>query len=72
MTMDIFLFTYMCFFPLSQTRHLPVLTIHMSNTTNVFKEVGTAYPPRAPIFTRGCLVMVRVAHLISFLCCVCS
>jgi hypothetical protein len=33
------------------------------------KEVGTAYPSRAPGFTPG-FGGVRVAHLFSFLCCV--
>jgi hypothetical protein len=39
--------------PLSPTRLLSDLTIHMSNTTGVISESENAYPSREPRFTPG-------------------
>jgi hypothetical protein len=57
MTMDHLLFTYMfSFLDLSLPRHLPDLTVYMSNMAGVLLEAGTVYPSRVPDFTSGFLV----------------
>jgi hypothetical protein len=43
---------------------------YMSNIAGVLQEAGTACPLRAPGFTLGILVVVHVARVFSFLCCV--
>ena len=56
-------------FPLSQTRLLLDLTIHVSKMAGIIKEAGTAYHSRAPGFI-AVFCGLHVAHLFSFLCCV--
>jgi hypothetical protein len=50
-------------------RHLPDLTVYMSNTAGVLLKAGTAYSSRALGFFPGFFGGVRVAHLFSFLRC---
>ena len=42
----------------------------MSNIAGVLQEAGTACPLRAPGFIPDFLVVVHVARVFSFLCCV--
>ena len=58
---------YLCLFVYSGIQY--VLTMEISVVV-VLKDSGTAYPARAPGFIPGFL-WDRVAHLFSFLCCVC-
>ena len=43
---------------------------HMGNMASVLKETGTTYPSRAPMSPPPGFGGVRVAHLVSFRCCV--
>jgi hypothetical protein len=70
MTMYLFLFAYMFFFPLSPTRLPSDLTIYRWVTRWLsYKKEELAYPSRAPGFN-PCFLKGPCCSSFSFLCCV--